>query len=141
MQGIRGKLLFECMGGDRDRGKRPLMAEVACRLSDQVILTSDNPRTEDPEKILDDVRKGVPAEAETRVLSITNRHEAIKTAVTLARKGDIVLLAGKGHETYQEIHGVRHHFDDREELASLSKPAPETRNLKPETRNLKPDTL
>jgi UDP-N-acetylmuramoyl-L-alanyl-D-glutamate--2,6-diaminopimelate ligase len=106
-------------GGDRDRGKRPLMAEVACRLSDQVIITSDNPRTEDPEKILDDVQMGVPAEAEARVLRISNRHEAIKTAVALAHKGDIVLLSGKGHETYQEINGVKHHFDDREELARL----------------------
>jgi UDP-N-acetylmuramoyl-L-alanyl-D-glutamate--2,6-diaminopimelate ligase len=116
-------------GGDRDRGKRPLMAEVACRLSDQVIITSDNPRTEDPEKIMEDVRNGVPAGIEERVLCITNRHEAIKTAVALARKGDIVLLAGKGHETYQEINGVKHHFDDHEELASLSNLTPET--LKP----------
>lgn len=106
-------------GGDRDRGKRPLMAEVACRLSDQVIITSDNPRTEDPDKIMEDVRNGVPAGTEERVLCITNRHEAIKTAVALARKGDIVLLAGKGHETYQDINGVKHHFDDREELLHL----------------------
>jgi UDP-N-acetylmuramoyl-L-alanyl-D-glutamate--2,6-diaminopimelate ligase len=115
-------------GGDRDRGKRPLMAEVACRLSDQVIITSDNPRTEDPEKIMEDIRRGIPPRADTRVLCITNRHEAIKTAVTLANKGDIVLLAGKGHENYQEIHGVKHHFDDREELAALStlNPIPET---------------
>ncbi|MFA5815166.1 MAG: UDP-N-acetylmuramoyl-L-alanyl-D-glutamate--2,6-diaminopimelate ligase [Bacteroidales bacterium] len=118
-------------GGDRDRGKRPMMAEVVCRLSDQVIITSDNPRTEDPEKILDDVRKGIPAGTEARVLSITNRHEAIKTAVALARKGDIVLLAGKGHETYQEINGVKHHFDDREELERLS-----TNDTKPLTSNL-----
>jgi UDP-N-acetylmuramoyl-L-alanyl-D-glutamate--2,6-diaminopimelate ligase len=107
-------------GGDRDRGKRPLMAGVACRLSDQVIITSDNPRTEDPGKIIEDIRQGIPAATEGRVLSITSRHEAIKTAVALARKGDIVLLAGKGHETYQEINGVKHHFDDREELTSLS---------------------
>jgi UDP-N-acetylmuramoyl-L-alanyl-D-glutamate--2,6-diaminopimelate ligase len=107
-------------GGDRDRGKRPLMAEVACRLSDQVILTSDNPRSEDPEMILDDIREGVPEGKSSAVLSITNRHEAIKTAVALAQKGDIVLLAGKGHETYQEVHGVKHHFDDLEELTALS---------------------
>ncbi len=107
-------------GGDRDKGKRPLMAEVACRLSDQVIITSDNPRTESPEMIIEDIEKGIPAGCETRVLSITNRHEAIKTAVALARKGDIVLLAGKGHETYQEINGVKHHFDDIEELSRLS---------------------
>ncbi len=120
-------------GGDRDKGKRPLMAEVACRLSDQVIITSDNPRTEDPEKILDDIRAGIPAGTGSRVLSITNRHEAIKTAVALARKGDLVLLAGKGHETYQEIHGVKHHFDDREELAALSTAANEFLNPKPES--------
>jgi UDP-N-acetylmuramoyl-L-alanyl-D-glutamate--2,6-diaminopimelate ligase len=121
-------------GGDRDSGKRPLMAEVACRLSDQVIITSDNPRTEDPEKIIGDIRMGVPATAGARVLSITNRHEAIKTAVALARKGDIVLLAGKGHETYQEINGVKHHFDDREELARLS-------TLKTEERDAKTNNL
>lgn len=107
-------------GGDRDRGKRPLMAEVACRLSDQVIITSDNPRTENPEAIIEDIRKGIPPGNERRVLCITNRHEAIKTAVTLALKGDIVLLAGKGHETYQEINGVKHQFDDREELVRMS---------------------
>lgn len=121
-------------GGDRDRGKRPLMAEVACRFSDQIIITSDNPRTENPEDIIDDIRKGIPQEAESRVLRIANRHEAIKTAVALARKGDIVLLAGKGHETYQEINGVKHHFDDREELSLLS-------TLKPDARNPIPETL
>jgi UDP-N-acetylmuramoyl-L-alanyl-D-glutamate--2,6-diaminopimelate ligase len=122
-------------GGDRDRGKRPLMAAVACRLSDQVILTSDNPRSENPDMILDDIRKGVPAGCESRVLSITNRHEAIKAAVALAGKGDIILLAGKGHETYQEIQGVKHHFDDREELMNLS--TLETKNLitNPNTKN------
>jgi UDP-N-acetylmuramoyl-L-alanyl-D-glutamate--2,6-diaminopimelate ligase len=107
-------------GGDRDRGKRPQMAEVACRLSDQVIITSDNPRTEDPEKIIRDILQGIPEGNEARVLSISNRHEAIKAAVAIARKGDIVLLAGKGHETYQEINGIKHHFDDREELANLT---------------------
>ena len=106
-------------GGDRDAGKRPLMAEVACRLSDRVIITSDNPRTEDPETIIADIRKGVPAGAASKVLAITDRLEAIRTAVALARRGDMVLLAGKGHETYQEVKGVRHHFDDREELEKL----------------------
>jgi UDP-N-acetylmuramoyl-L-alanyl-D-glutamate--2,6-diaminopimelate ligase len=106
-------------GGDRDRGKRPLMAEVACRLSDQVIITSDNPRTEDPETIIEDIRRGIPAGSEGHVLNITNRHEAIKAAVALAQKGDLVILAGKGHETYQEINGIKHHFDDREELTKL----------------------
>jgi UDP-N-acetylmuramoyl-L-alanyl-D-glutamate--2,6-diaminopimelate ligase len=127
-------------GGDRDRGKRPLMAEVACRLSDQIIITSDNPRTEDPEKIIEDVRQGVPPATENRVLSITNRHEAIKTAVALARKGDLVLLAGKGHETYQEINGIRHHFDDREELEKLSTQNPDDREAKIVNRNPKPET-
>jgi UDP-N-acetylmuramoyl-L-alanyl-D-glutamate--2,6-diaminopimelate ligase len=127
-------------GGDRDRGKRPIMAEVACRLSDQVIITSDNPRTEDPEKIIEDIRMGVPTKDMPSVLSITSRHEAIKAAVAVARRGDMVLLAGKGHETYQEINGVKHHFDDREELAALStlSTIPDTRNPKPETRILKP---
>lgn len=128
-------------GGDRDSGKRPLMAEVACRLSDQVIITSDNPRTEDPEKILDDVQKGVSQAAQSRVLRITSRHEAIKTAVALASKGDIVLLAGKGHETYQEIQGVRHHFDDREELAALSTLNPEILDSKHEGLPDKPENL
>ena len=115
-------------GGDRDRGKRPLMAEVACRLSDQVIITSDNPRTENPEMIIKEIKKGIPAGAKSQVLTISNRHEAIKTAVALARKGDMVLLAGKGHETYQDINGVKHHFDDLEELSALStlNPTPET---------------
>lgn len=106
-------------GGDRDRGKRPLMAEVACRFSDRVIITSDNPRTEDPETIISDIRKGVPAGKGQFVLAIANRHEAIKTALSLALPGDIILLAGKGHETYQEIAGIKYHFDDREELRKL----------------------
>jgi UDP-N-acetylmuramoyl-L-alanyl-D-glutamate--2,6-diaminopimelate ligase len=106
-------------GGDRDSGKRPLMAEVACRLSDQVVITSDNPRTEDPEVIINDIMKGVPAGAGTRVLRISSRLEAIRTAVALARRGDVVLVAGKGHETYQEVQGVRHHFDDREEMEKI----------------------
>ncbi len=106
-------------GGDRDSGKRPLMAEVACRLSDQVVITSDNPRTEDPEVIINDIMKGVPAGAGTRVLRISSRLEAIRTAVALARRGDVVLVAGKGHETYQEVQGVRHHFDDREEREQI----------------------
>jgi UDP-N-acetylmuramoyl-L-alanyl-D-glutamate--2,6-diaminopimelate ligase len=131
-------------GGDRDRGKRPLMAGVACKLSDRVIITSDNPRTEDPEMILDDIRKGIPAGAEYKVLSITNRHEAIKTAVALAGRGDIILLAGKGHETYQEINGVKHHFDDLEELTHLSTLNPNPSFVIPAeagTRNPKPETV
>ena len=103
-------------GGDRDRTKRPKMAAISAEGSDKVILTSDNPRTEDPEKILDEMETGITPDLKRKTLRITNRHEAIKTAVMLANDGDVVLIAGKGHETYQEIMGVKHHFDDREEL-------------------------
>ncbi len=103
-------------GGDRDATKRPLMAAIACELSDRVILTNDNPRSEDPESILDQMRKGVPVQHNRKVLSIGERREAIKTACTLARPGDIILLAGKGHEKYQEIKGVKYPFDDKKEL-------------------------
>jgi len=106
-------------GGDRDSGKRPKMAIVALAASDQVVLTSDNPRSEDPEKILDDMEAGVVASDSHRILRITDRRSAIKTAVTLAQAGDIVLIAGKGHESYQEIMGVRSPFDDYEELKQL----------------------
>ncbi len=100
-------------GGDRDKEKRPVMAQMAASRSDQVVLTSDNPRTEDPEAILRDMEKGLQAEQKNKVLTITNRREAIRTACRLARKGDIILVAGKGHEKYQEINGVRHDFDDK----------------------------
>ncbi len=100
-------------GGDRDKTKRPLMAATACKYSDQVILTSDNPRTEDPETIIREMEAGIPADASRKVLSITNRLQAIKTACRMALKGDIILVAGKGHEKYQEINGVRHDFDDK----------------------------
>lgn len=100
-------------GGDRDTGKRPIMAAEAARLADRVILTSDNPRSEDPTSILEQMRVGIPAEATSRVLSIQDRAEAIRTACLLAGEGDMVLVAGKGHETYQEIKGVKHPFDDR----------------------------
>ncbi len=103
-------------GGDRDRTKRPKMAAISAEGSDRLILTSDNPRTEDPEKILDDMEAGVTPELKSKTLRIADRREAIKTAAMLAKKGDVILIAGKGHETYQEINGVRHHFDDREEL-------------------------
>lgn len=101
-------------GGDRDKAKRPLMAEVACEHSDKAILTSDNPRSENPEDILNDMVAGLSVAHSKKVLRITDRREAIKTACTLANAEDIVLVAGKGHETYQEVKGVRHHFDDRE---------------------------
>ena len=113
-----GKQLITVVGagGDRDRTKRPKMAAISAEGSSKVILTSDNPRTEDPEKILDDMESGITPDVRNKVLRIANRREAIKTAVMLAGSGDVVLVAGKGHETYQEINGVRHHFDDREEL-------------------------
>jgi len=103
-------------GGDRDRTKRPKMAAISAEGSTKVILTSDNPRTEDPEKILDEMEIGITPDLKRKTLRIADRHEAIKTAVMLANKGDVVLIAGKGHETYQDIMGVKHHFDDREEL-------------------------
>jgi UDP-N-acetylmuramoyl-L-alanyl-D-glutamate--2,6-diaminopimelate ligase len=103
-------------GGDRDRTKRPKMAAISAEGSTRVILTSDNPRTEDPEKILDEMEAGITPDLKGKTIRIANRHEAIKTAVMLANKGDVVLIAGKGHETYQDIMGVKHHFDDREEL-------------------------
>jgi UDP-N-acetylmuramoyl-L-alanyl-D-glutamate--2,6-diaminopimelate ligase len=103
-------------GGDRDRTKRPKMAAITAEGSSKVILTSDNPRTEDPEKILDDMEAGITPDVRRKVLRICDRREAIKTAVMLAGPGDVVLIAGKGHEDYQEINGIKHHFDDREEL-------------------------
>lgn len=108
-------------GGDRDKTKRPIMAKVAATLSDKVILTSDNPRSEDPAQIIKDMEAGLDANTQRKAISITDRREAIKTAVHLAQPGDIILLAGKGHEKYQEINGVRNHFDDKEELAGQFK--------------------
>ena len=99
-------------GGDRDRSKRPVMASIACGLSDKVLLTSDNPRTESPESILEEMKTGVEAKFERNVISIVDRKEAIRTAIALAKPGDIILIAGKGHEKYQEINGVKHPFDD-----------------------------
>ena len=110
-------------GGNRDTTKRPEMAAVAVKLSDRVILTSDNPRNEDPDEIIRQMKAGVPQEDQGKVLSITNRREAIRTAVALAKKGDIILLAGKGHENYQEINGVKNHFDDKEVLSEAFREA------------------
>ena len=101
-------------GGDRDKTKRPIMAEAACEHSDRVIFTSDNPRSEDPAKIIKDMEEGLPAAAKRKYISIVDRKEAIKTAISLASPEDILLIAGKGHEKYQEIKGVRYHFDDKE---------------------------
>ncbi|MCO6492662.1 MAG: UDP-N-acetylmuramoyl-L-alanyl-D-glutamate--2,6-diaminopimelate ligase [Phaeodactylibacter sp.] len=104
-------------GGDRDKAKRPKMAKVACDYSDQVILTSDNPRSEDPDAIIADMQAGVPPYAARKALAVTSRREAIRTACRLAREGDIILVAGKGHEKYQEVKGVRRPFDDKAVLA------------------------
>jgi UDP-N-acetylmuramoyl-L-alanyl-D-glutamate--2,6-diaminopimelate ligase len=103
-------------GGNRDASKRPLMAKISCEESDTLILTSDNPREEDPDEILRQMSEGIPAGDKHKVLIIAGRREAIKTAALLARPGDIILVAGKGHETYQEIKGVKHPFDDKEVL-------------------------
>ena len=106
-------------GGDRDKTKRPIMANIASTLSDKAILTSDNPRTEDPEAILNDMEKGVEPQNYKKMLSILDRKQAIKTACQLAQPNDIILIAGKGHETYQEINGVRHDFDDMKIVKEL----------------------
>jgi UDP-N-acetylmuramoyl-L-alanyl-D-glutamate--2,6-diaminopimelate ligase len=106
-------------GGDRDKSKRPKMAYIATNLSNKVILTSDNPRSEDPDQILEDMMEGVKADKTNRTLVITNRKEAIKTAVSLAQPGDVILVAGKGHEKYQEIKGEKHPFDDKQILTNL----------------------
>ncbi len=101
-------------GGDRDKMKRPIMGEAACEHSDKVIFTSDNPRSEDPAQIIKDMEEGLPAAAKRKYISIVDRKEAIKTAISLAKPEDIILIAGKGHEKYQEIKGVKNHFDDKE---------------------------
>ncbi len=106
-------------GGNRDAAKRPVMADVASELSTRVIFTSDNPRNEDPEMILDEMQKGVKPIHYKKTLRVSDRKEAIKNAVSIAQKGDIILLAGKGHEDYQDIKGVKHHFDDKEILTEM----------------------
>jgi UDP-N-acetylmuramoyl-L-alanyl-D-glutamate--2,6-diaminopimelate ligase len=103
-------------GGNRDAEKRPKMAKIAADLSNKVILTSDNPRDEEPQSIIDQMEKGIPLDQKFKVMQIVNRREAIKVAVQLAQPQDIILIAGKGHETYQEVKGVRQPFDDREEV-------------------------
>ena len=111
---IRDRYVVVGCGGNRDRTKRPEMARIAADGADLAVLTSDNPRKEDPEAILAEMKAGL--DASSRYLCIADRREAIKAAVALARPGDIVLVAGKGHETYQDVGGVKHHFDDREEV-------------------------
>ena len=108
-------------GGDRDTTKRPIMANIATTLSDKVILTSDNPRSESPEAIIAEMEKGVEPQNYKKTIAITDRKQAIKTACQLAAPNDIILIAGKGHETYQEIQGVRQHFDDMETVTTLLK--------------------
>lgn len=116
----RGRILTVVgAGGNRDKGKRPLMAKEAAKLSDQVILTSDNPRFEEPEDIIQDMVAGLNKEELQRTICITDRCQAIKTAALLAKKGDVILIAGKGHEDYQDVKGVKHHFDDREIVREL----------------------
>mgnify|MGYP000912070195 FL=1 len=111
----KGQVITVCgAGGNRDKGKRPLMAQEAVKQSDKVIITSDNPRFEDPQDIINDMLAGLNAQQMKKVISIVDRKEAIRTACMMAQKGDVILIAGKGHEDYQEIKGVKHHFDDKE---------------------------
>ena len=118
--GVNNQVITVCgCGGDRDAGKRPIMAREAAVRSDRVILTSDNPRSEDPDEILRQMEVGLPDEARPTTLIITDRRQAIRTACQLAQAGDVVLVAGKGHEDYQEIQGVKHHFDDREQVLEV----------------------
>ena len=113
--GGKGQVITVCgAGGNRDKGKRPLMAQEAVRQSDRVIITSDNPRFEEPQAIINDMLAGLDAKQMKKVISIVDRREAIRTACMMAQKGDVILIAGKGHEDYQEIQGVKHHFDDHE---------------------------
>ncbi|MCR5242669.1 MAG: UDP-N-acetylmuramoyl-L-alanyl-D-glutamate--2,6-diaminopimelate ligase [Prevotella sp.] len=120
LDGKGGQVITVCgAGGNRDKGKRPLMAQEAVKQSDKVIITSDNPRFEEPQDIINDMLAGLNAQQMKKVLSIADRREAIRTAVMLAKKGDVILIAGKGHEDYQEIKGVKHHFDDKEVVREI----------------------
>ena len=116
----KGKVITVCgAGGNRDKGKRPLMAQEAVKQSDKVIITSDNPRFEEPEDIINDMLAGLDTKQMKKVVSIVDRREAIRTACMMAEKGDVILIAGKGHEDYQEIQGVKHHFDDKEVVKEI----------------------
>ena len=118
--GGKGRVITVCgAGGNRDKGKRPLMAQEAVRQSDRVVITSDNPRFEEPQDIINDMLAGLDARQMKKVVSIVDRREAIRAACMMAQKGDVVLVAGKGHEDYQEVKGVKHHFDDREEIRKV----------------------
>ncbi len=113
----KGKVITVCgAGGNRDKGKRPLMAQEAAKQSDRVIITSDNPRFEEPQDIINDMLAGLDDEQKTKTISICDRREAIRTAAMMAASGDVILVAGKGHEPYQDVKGVKHHFDDHEEI-------------------------
>ena len=116
----KGKVITVCgAGGNRDKGKRPIMAQTAVKLSDKVIITSDNPRFEEPQDIINDMLAGLDNKQMKKVVSIVDRKEAIRTACMMAEKGDVILIAGKGHEDYQEIKGVKHHFDDCEVVRGI----------------------
>ena len=116
----KGKVITVCgAGGNRDKGKRPLMAQEAVKQSDKVIITSDNPRFEEPQDIINDMLAGLDSKQMKKVISIVDRREAIRTACMMAEKGDVILIAGKGHEDYQEIQGVKHHFDDKEVVREI----------------------
>jgi UDP-N-acetylmuramoyl-L-alanyl-D-glutamate--2,6-diaminopimelate ligase len=118
----KGEVITVCgAGGNRDKGKRPLMAQEAEKQSDKVIITSDNPRFEEPQDIINDMLAGLDARQMKKVISIVDRKEAIRTACMMAQKGDVILIAGKGHETYQDVKGVKHHFDDKEVLQDIFK--------------------
>ena len=120
LEGKQGKVITVCgAGGNRDKGKRPLMAQEAVKQSDRVIITSDNPRFEEPQDIINDMLAGLDATQMKKVVSIVDRKEAIRTACMMAEKGDVILIAGKGHEDYQEVKGVKHHFDDREVVRDI----------------------
>ena len=118
----KGQIITVCgAGGNRDKGKRPLMAKEAAKLSDRVIITSDNPRFEEPQDIINDMLAGLDKDDMRKTISIVDRREAIKTACMLAQPGDVILVAGKGHENYQDVKGVKHHFDDKEVLSEIIK--------------------
>lgn len=118
----KGQIITVCgAGGNRDKGKRPLMAKEAAKLSDRVIITSDNPRFEEPQDIIIDMLAGLDKDDMRKTISIVDRREAIKTACMLAQPGDVILVAGKGHENYQDVKGVKHHFDDKEVLSEIMK--------------------
>ena len=120
LDGKDGHIITVCgAGGNRDKGKRPLMAQEAVKQSDRVIITSDNPRFEEPQDIINDMLAGLDQKQMKKVVSIVDRKEAIRTACMMAQKGDVILIAGKGHEDYQEIKGVKHHFDDREVVREI----------------------